>query len=294
VTLNAPSASILPGSELSAHVIIRLSVSLRSHFRYSNMSGSPNLLSKAPTGRLKVSLLALFAALVMVGCGELKSATEYLIAGNEAFKRSDYKQAEIEYRNAIKLEPKSSTALNNLGVILNELGKYDDAVEILNKAIAVDPKNCIAHYTLSQSLIKKEQYPQAIIEARKAVELKNDEVGGHKALALASLMLGKKEQNKETLKVAVDEYHFILQSDNDDDSAHRNLGEALAAMDDKDSALVEVRKAVELNPDNLSARKLLAALLQEKGDKAEAGKQLDVIIQKDPADSEARKLKAQL
>jgi tetratricopeptide (TPR) repeat protein len=255
----------------------------------------PNLLNSTKKFvPVRNSLLAFSLALVLFGCGELKSATEYLISGNEAFKRNDYKQAEIEYRKAIRLEPKSSTALNNLGVILNELGKYDDAVTILNQAISVDPKNVIAHYTLAQALTKKGMYAEAIVASRKAVELSNTEIGGHKALAYASLLKGKKEQNKEDLKVAIDEYRFILQSDSDDDVSHQNLGEALALYGDQTTALAEERKAVELNPDNLAARKLLAVYLHESGESEDAAKQLDTVIEKDPADAEARELRTKI
>lgn len=254
----------------------------------------PTLPSINTGARVRSSLAAVFAASLLFGCGEIKSATEYLISGNEAFKRNDYKQAELDYKNAIRLEPNSSTALNNLGVVLNELGKYDDAQATLSKAISVDPKNVIAHYTLAQVFIKRGNYPEAIAEAHKSIELSSNEMGGHKALAEASLRKGKQEKNNDDLKSAIDEYHFILQSDSDDDAAHQNLGEALAATGDKDAALVEEKKAVELNPDNLGARKALATLLHEKGDNQDAVDQLDTVIKKDASDTEARKLRTEI
>lgn len=252
------------------------------------------LLKNKHTVQIRAACLAVCTGFLLAGCGEFKSATEYLIAGNEAFKRSDYKQAEIEYRNALRLEPESSTALNNLGVILNELGRSDDAIEILSRAKKIDPKNVIAHYTLSQAQIKKGLYEEAILNAKRAIELSNDELGAHRALALATLMKAKRDSNQEDLKTAIGEYHTILQSESDDDAAHEHLAEALEMSGDKDGALCEAKKAVEDNADNLVARKLVARLLIDVGDKDGAAAQLKTVIEKDPADAEARKLQSSL
>ncbi len=244
--------------------------------------------------RIRAACLAAFAGLVLAGCGEFKSATEYLIAGNEAFKRNNYKQAEIEYRNALRLEPESSTALNNLGVILNELGNNDDAIAILSKATKIDPKNIIAHYTLSQAQTKKGLYEEAIVNARRAIDLSTDDLGGHRALALASLMKAKRDSNQEDLKIAIAEYRTILQSESDDDATHHHLAEALELSGDATGALIEGKKAVQDNPDNLVARKLVARLMIDSGDKDGASAELKTVIEKDPSDAEARKLQSSL
>jgi Tfp pilus assembly protein PilF len=91
----------------------------------------------------------------LTGCQQLRpTAASFLIRGNEYFKMNEYEKAEHEYREALLSEPKSATALNNLGVILNERSRYDDAISILTQAIEVDPKNAIAHYVLSEAYAK--------------------------------------------------------------------------------------------------------------------------------------------
>ena len=51
--------------------------------------------------RAAAAVVAGACCLFLFGC-ELRGATDYLIAGNEAFQRNDYKQAEVEYRNALR------------------------------------------------------------------------------------------------------------------------------------------------------------------------------------------------
>jgi protein O-GlcNAc transferase len=246
--------------------------------------------------RIRAAAVAVCVAAIVCGCGEYRGATDYLISGNEAFKRSDYKQAEIEYRNALKLEPNSSTALNNLGVILNELDKTDEAIDVLRRAIAIDSNNIIAHYTLSRALVRKGDLDGAIAEAKLALAAPkgNEELDAHKALAQASLMKAKRDNDQEALKVAIDEYRYVLNADSDDPDAHEKLAEALEFSGDKETAMAEAKKAVELNPDAMGARKLLARMLIEQGNKEDAQKELQVVLQRDPSDEDARKLMASI
>lgn len=229
----------------------------------------------------------------MLGGCEMRGATDYLISGNEAFQRNDYREAESDYRNALRIEPKSATALNNLGVILNELGKYDEAAAFLRQAIEVDDKNAIAHYALAQSLLKTGKYDQAVEQARKAITLTSDDMGGHRVLAQALLLRARQNNSADDMKTAAEEFHIILQADQDDDRAHAGLAEIEMMQADKPAAIGEATKSVELNPDNLGARKLLARLLHDQGNNAEALKQLDAVIQKNRSDDEAIQLRKQ-
>lgn len=256
---------------------------------------NPSSVKKAHPGKCRSVWLPLLCLLVLpgmlCGCGELKTATEYLYAGNEAFKTGNYKEAESEYRQAIKLEPKSETALNNLGVVLNEVGRAGEAAEILKQAVAIDPTNGIAYYTLAKALTKQGLYADAIAAARKSIELAPTDLNGHRALAEASLLKAKKEGSAEDLTAAVDQFNYVIQVDADDDAAHQSLGEGLSLQKDVEGAIAEEKKAVELNPDNRDARKLLAELLHGKGEDIAALKEIDAILEKDKSDGDVRKLR---
>jgi len=71
------------------------------------------------------------------------------------------------------------------------------------------------------------------------------------------------------------------------------LGEALEFSGDKEAAMTEAKKAVELNPDSVPAHKLLARLLIDAGDKDAAQSELKIVLEKDPSDADARKLQEQ-
>ena len=106
------------------------------------------------------TVVLLGAALLMTSCHvEMKTSTECLVDGKEYFKAGHYKEAEAAFRDALRLDPNSpevkATATNNLGVILSEDGRYDEAITVFKEATGVDPKNAIAHYVLAGALIKK-------------------------------------------------------------------------------------------------------------------------------------------
>src|SRR5262249_33632079 len=157
----------------------------------------------------QVTLVMAGACLALSACS-VKSGAEYLIAGNEYFKKGDYAHAETEYREARRLEADSSTACNNFGVVLNELGKDDEAIQILSRGAQVDPKNAIAHYVLANALTHKQRFDEAIEHARKAIEIEPTDAPGHRALAEAALAKGD-------LPVALDEYRYLVRLDADND-----------------------------------------------------------------------------
>src|SRR5271170_7641991 len=112
-------------------------------------------------------------------CGKsFKTSTEYLISGNEYFKMGDYANAEKSYREALAKAPANAIAKNNLGVILNEEGKYKEAIDMLNEAVKADPKNAIAHYVLANALLNAGDPDKALEEATLATELDKTDARG--------------------------------------------------------------------------------------------------------------------
>ncbi len=58
--------------------------------------------------------------------------------------------AEGHYRAALAAEPGSATAAFNLGVVLEDLGRVERAMEAYLRAIASSPELADAHYNLSR------------------------------------------------------------------------------------------------------------------------------------------------
>ena len=57
-----------------------------------------------------------------------------------------YNEAIQDYSNAIELDPKNSSYLNNRGDVLYNLKRYEEAIQDYSKAIELDPKNGLYYY----------------------------------------------------------------------------------------------------------------------------------------------------
>lgn len=72
--------------------------------------------------------------------------------GVVAFQRLDYEACEKYFEQALKIKPDHATVLTNLGNCYSVQGKYDEALTLLNKAIARDKENSLAR--TNRALIK--------------------------------------------------------------------------------------------------------------------------------------------
>jgi Flp pilus assembly protein TadD len=96
--------------------------------------------------------------------------------------RKDYKAAEDEFREAIRLDSSEPQYFNNLALALSHQNLYDDAVLNLQHAIQLSPNDPIFHYVLSWVYHKLEARTSAKEEALKTFKLKPSIRYGYTAL----------------------------------------------------------------------------------------------------------------
>jgi tetratricopeptide (TPR) repeat protein len=162
----------------------------------------------------------------------------------------------------VKLPPvgeRDSAFWNNKGASLNSLGRHDEAVACLRKALEMDPDYAGAHNNLGSALQAKGDLDGAIAEYRTALRLRPDD-------ALAHSNLGVALKAKGDLDGAITECRTALRLRPDDATMHSNLGVALDDKGDLDGAIAEHRSALRLQPDDAMAHNNLGAALQAKGD----------------------------
>jgi Flp pilus assembly protein TadD len=74
-------------------------------------------------------------------------------------------------QRALELDPDFADAHNMLGIVLARAGKLDESVEQLRQAVSLEPDSPEYHFNLSRSLAAEHHFPEAIPECEKAVEL---------------------------------------------------------------------------------------------------------------------------
>lgn len=90
--------------------------------------------------RIRIEAIALLCLAVPLGAQDANTLAQRAVQAQQA---GDYASAEQAWRAVIKLEPESVAAHVNLGVVLVDLGRYDDAIteyEAADKLLPDDPR----------------------------------------------------------------------------------------------------------------------------------------------------------
>jgi tetratricopeptide (TPR) repeat protein len=103
--------------------------------------------------------------------------------GWEARRGGDLQLAETAYRRALDLWPNNDRVMNNLGNTLAALGRQDEALELYQKAYAVNPMNSAAYFNASQIFTQRFEYRAATDALSRASALNFDLVKNYQAQA---------------------------------------------------------------------------------------------------------------
>jgi superkiller protein 3 len=89
------------------------------------------------------------------------------------------------YQKALELNPNHAEAHNNLGALLAQLGRTDEAMSHYRKALEINPNDNGAHNNLGVLLAQLGRSDEAIAHYHKALEINPDEIRTLKNLASA-------------------------------------------------------------------------------------------------------------
>jgi serine/threonine-protein kinase len=145
----------------------------------------------------------------------------------------------LEYRQATALTPGLSRPHFNLGVVLADLGRQDEALAEIRAAIALEPMNASFRNNFGGLLWELGRPEEAATEYLAAIDLDPRDAYPHSNLGMLFLELGRRQKALAELRQAV-----VL--DPESAEAHGNLGRALREEVQLDEAVAEYQKALEL------------------------------------------------
>ena len=88
--------------------------------------------------------------------------------------QAQYSQAKTIYQNILTIEPRNADALHLLVVVAYQTEDYLEAVELIEKAIHINPSVANFHSNLGLALQDLKQFNQAIACYDNAIKLKPD------------------------------------------------------------------------------------------------------------------------
>jgi len=163
-------------------------------------------------------------------------APAYNNLGMLYFSKRDYSQAAQVLEQGLKLNPNMPTASAMLGLSYSRMGENEKAEPLLEAAVRANPNDDNAQMALARTLINMGRYDEATPYLRSFLERNPKD-------QQAWYLLGK-----TYLHLSEDALGKINQIDPNSATAHIVAGEVDESMRNYDGALVEYKKAIDLEP----------------------------------------------
>ena len=167
------------------------------------------------------------------------------------------------YHRAIQIAPNAWDALNDLGVALAAEGRFDDAIKNYHKSLQSDPNRYAVQNNLGHALAAEGRFDDAIEYYRKALQINPNFSDALNNLGNA---LAAKGQSDEAIK----NYYRAIQINPNFSEALNNLGVVLAEKGRFDEAIENYRKALQIKPNDCDALDNLGVALTARGQFDEA------------------------
>jgi Flp pilus assembly protein TadD len=185
-----------------------------------------------------------------------------LLAGRRGEAVSQFQLSrEMKLRRALEKNPAYGPAYNDLGRLLLETGKADEAAVLLRKAAELQPGSAAPRANLAKALAANGKPDEALVELRLALEEDPRYAPAH--VEFGSLLDAKGEREQ-----AMVHWRKALETDPEDAEAHGKLASALYARGQLADALEHWRAVLQRRPTDVVALRQSAWVLATSPDPA--------------------------
>ncbi|HON77863.1 MAG TPA: tetratricopeptide repeat protein [Spirochaetota bacterium] len=207
----------------------------------------------------------------------------HLLRGKESYNRGYYTDAIAEFKEVVEsdaTDADKSTALTYIGIIHDEQGKYDRAVEYYTRALRYNDRNPVTYRNMALSYRHMNRYDKAEESIEKALRIDPRNVDNR--ILSGNLMFDQKKY-----RLAKAEYQEALKVQPENPSALYNLSMALGKEGDTVSSMEYLKRAAEADGIGKVAHRAnskLGVMFTQMGDYDIAEKYLKRAIAVNPKD----------
>lgn len=206
-------------------------------------------------------------------------------------------------RDFIDEYPRSAETMRLLGTICEGTGYLGDAIDVSRRLVRLVPDDIDAHLILAKRLLRAGHRDDAIAQARRALAIDADLPEARVFIASVSVGLRRYEEAERHLDAidargpttdscavrgqlamsrnrpeeAAGHHRKAIELAEDNDIAWAGLALAQEELGDRDAALVSLRKAIEIDPNQAIHRMQIVALLEGMGRSDEAAKESAIL-----------------
>jgi len=274
--------------------------------------------SRARFGKAAAALAALVLVLNFTPLSVPRESVvrAHLHLGKILYDRGDPRAALAEYDRALERDPESADVWNNVGLAREALGDTEGALQAYRRAVRSAPHHAKARANLAGIYFNSGAIDSALVEMKRAIEAEPrnpDFLNNLGALLMHKNMLREALEVLETgVSFAPDNRPLLYNLGRAYERAHRfeeaeaafrrlialgetkevrlQLGYVAEKMGRPETALVEYRRALMLDPDYPDGMKSLGVFLLGTGNEEEAFRLLETYLERRPSDGRIREL----
>ena len=248
------------------------------------------LMKVEPQKRIVLATATLLAVCAVSGCKHDPNVQKqkYLESGKRYEKDGKYREATIQFSNALKVDHNFAPAHYELAKTYLQLGSMIAAYQELQRTVSLNPGNMQARLDLGNM-----QLAGGLPDGAK--EQANTILAAQPNNADAYALLAHIAQKRGDIAQATTLIQRAISLDPKRSTFHASLGVLQATTPGgEQSGAGELQQAISLNTQDPSARIAFAELLAKKGDLSGAEQQMQAAVQANPQDLQARALLAAL
>lgn len=226
--------------------------------------------------------------LLLVGCAptERGDPTELAVAryqlGLAYFEGGNYRAAVPELAKAAELDPANAEYQNALGMALMFNRRLDPAIKAFQEAVKIEPKFSSAKNNLASAYVMKGEFDKAMPLLKDVLD---DPL--YPTPQFAHFNLARIYERQGKIEEAIDEYKLALDIRPDYVDAHYNLGLLYLQQGRTDLAIKKFTEATRLSPDIAVYYRTLGVAYVQAGRPQEARKAFEKVLSMESSGEQA-------
>ena len=227
--------------------------------------------------KLRTAVIAISVALLVGACARdpQKAKVKYFAEGQKYMNKGQYGDASVEFRNALRLDPRFVDAYYQLAQADLARRDWQGAYASLAKAIELDPGRLDARLDRGHLYLTARQFDKAEEEANSILQKEPKNVGAYQLLGAA--FVGQQKPDR-----ALESFSKVVELLPNDARAYLNLALVEISLRRFKDAEEHLRKAVATDPKSLQANIDLAHFYLLQNRVPEALEALQAGIQNNP------------